>query len=89
VTKNRIVQRVVGYCGLGLFCLSPTLWTAWHNQAHHGNTGNAGRDPDAFGTLTSWHESAGDRAVEKAAPGTRSVWSAGFLFYTFSVHSLV
>jgi fatty acid desaturase len=89
VSKNPVVERLVGYCGLTLFCLSPTLWNAWHNQEHHGNTGRPGLDPDTFGTLESWHANAGDRAVEKAAPGTRTIWSAGFLFFTFSVHSLV
>jgi fatty acid desaturase len=89
VSKNPVVERLVGYCGLMLFFLSPTLWKAWHNQAHHGNTGNPKLDPDTFGTLESWRANAGDRAVEKAAPGTRTIWSAGFLFFTFSVHSLV
>jgi fatty acid desaturase len=89
VVKNRQVERLVGSCGLMLFCLSPTLWTAWHNQAHHGNTGNPDVDPDTFGTLRSWRESRGDRAVEKASPGSNSLWSAAFPFFTFSVHSLV
>ena len=89
VIKSPLVERVVGYCGLWLFCLSPTLWTAWHNQAHHGNTGKLDLDPDSFGTLKSWKENAGDRAVEKAAPGTHSLLSAAFPFFTFSVHSLV
>ena len=89
VTKSRAVERVVGYCGLALFCLSPTLWVAWHNQAHHGNTADPDHDPDTFGTLKSWHENAGDRAVERVAPGTGSIWSIAFPFFTFSVHSLV
>ena len=49
MVKNRLVEQLVGYCGLGIFCLSPTLWVAWHNQDHHGNTGNPEADPDTFG----------------------------------------
>ena len=89
VTKSRVVERLVGYFGLGIFCLSPVLWTAWHNQAHHGNAGNPNADPDGFGTLRSWKESSGDRAVEMASPGSGTAWSAAFLFVTFSVHSAV
>jgi fatty acid desaturase len=89
VVKNRAVERLVGYFGLGIFCLSPVLWTAWHNQAHHGNTGNPEADPDTLGTLRSWEQSAVDRAFVDAAPGSRRKRSAGFLFVTFSVHCLV
>ncbi len=89
LVKSRAVERLVGYCGLVIFCLSPTLWTAWHNQAHHGNTGNPDADPDTFGTLRSWEQSAVDRALEKAAPGSRKKRSAVFPFVTFSLHSVV
>lgn len=89
ITANRVVERLVGYCGLLIFCLSPTLWVAWHNQAHHGNTANPARDPDTMGTLASWHADASDRAVVRAAPGSGSLWSVAFPFFTFSVHSLV
>lgn len=88
VVKSRAVERLVGYCGLGIFCLSPTLWTAWHNQAHHGNTGNPDADPDTLGTLGSWQHSAVDRAFEKVAPGSGHKRSAAFFFVTFSVHCL-
>lgn len=89
VVKSRVLERLIGYCGLGIFCLSPTLWVAWHNQAHHGNTGNPDVDPDGFGTLRSWKVSAGDRAIEKVSPGSPYKRSALFLLVTFSVHSLV
>src|SRR5689334_14109643 len=56
VTKRRIVERVVGLCGFVPYCLSPTLWTAWHNQAHHGNTGKPVADPDGFATLRFWQK---------------------------------
>ena len=89
VVKSRLLERLIGYCGLGIFCLSPTLWVAWHNQAHHGNTGNPHVDPDGFGTLGTWQASAGDRAIEKVSPGSPHKRSLLFLLVTFSVHSLV
>jgi fatty acid desaturase len=89
VVKSRAVERLVGFCGLLIFCLSPTLWTAWHNQEHHGNTGNPDRDPDTFGTLCSWGDSVADRAFVTMAPGSGHKRSAMFPFVTFSVHSVV
>jgi fatty acid desaturase len=87
VVRQRGLERLVGYCGLLIFCLSPTLWNAWHNQQHHGNTGSPGADPDHFGTLHSWQASAVDRAVVSVAPGSRRKRSALFLFVTFTAHS--
>jgi fatty acid desaturase len=89
VVRNRLIERLVGYCGLGIYCLSPTLWVAWHNQAHHGNAGNPEADPDTFGTPQTWAKSAVEREMMKASPGSGRLRSAGFLFVTFSMHSLV
>jgi fatty acid desaturase len=89
VVKNRVVQRLVGYCGLGIFCLSPTLWVAWHNQDHHGNTGNPEADPDTFGMLSVWQDNAADRVLIRIAAAARRVHNAALLFVTFSFHSLV
>ena len=87
LVKSPVVEKLVGYCGFGIYCLSPTLWTAWHNQAHHGNTGKPVADPDGFGTLRFWEKSAVVRALEKIAPGSGSKRSAAFLFIWFSLHS--
>lgn len=89
VVRSRPLERLIGYCGLGIFCLSPTLWTAWHNQAHHGGAGDPDVDPDGFGTLRTWRTSAADRAVERLSPGSGLARSALFAFITFSAHSLV
>jgi len=89
VVRNRTVEKLVGYAGFGIYGLSPTLWVAWHNQAHHGNTGKPVADPDGFGTLRFWEKSRVVRALETFAPGSRRVQSALFLFMWFSVHSLL
>lgn len=89
VVRNPVVERVVGYCGLGIYCLSPTLWVAWHNQAHHGNTGNPDTDPDAYGMLDVWQGSVANRALIKGSPGSGRKRSAIYPFVTFSLHSMV
>ena len=89
VTRNRALEKLVGYSGFGIYCLSPTLWTAWHNQAHHGNTGKPVADPDGFGTLRFWQKSAVVRTLEKFAPGSGHKRSAAFLFMWFSLHSFL
>jgi fatty acid desaturase len=89
VVRSRLLERLIVYCGLGLFLLSPTLWTAWHNQEHHGNAGSPDVDPDGMGTLRSWRASAADRFMEGVSPGSGRKRSALFPFVTFSAHSLV
>jgi len=89
LTKNRTVEKLVGYCGFGLFGLSPTLWVAWHNQAHHGNTGKPVADPDGFGTLKFWRSNRVVRALERFAPGSGHKRSAAFLLFWFSLHSFL
>jgi fatty acid desaturase len=81
------MEKVVGYVGFLPYGLSPTLWSAWHNQAHHGHTGKPVADPDGFGTLGFWQKSAVVRALEGVAPGSRTGRSALFLFIWFSLHS--
>ena len=89
VVKSPAIERLVGYCGLGIYCLSPTLWIAWHNQEHHGNTGNPDVDPDTFGMLYNWQDHAVDRTLVRAVAGAGRAWSPALLFVTFSFHSLV
>jgi fatty acid desaturase len=89
LVRNRTIEKLVGYVGFGLYCLSPTLWTAWHNQAHHGNTGKPVADPDGYGRLGFWRKSAFVRQLEKIAPGSGYARSAAFLFTWFSLHSFL
>jgi fatty acid desaturase len=89
LTRNRTIEKLVGYCGFGIHCLSPTLWSAWHNQAHHGHTGKPVQDPDGFGTLGFWRKNLVVRALEKFAPGSGHKRSAAFLLIWFSLHSFL
>jgi fatty acid desaturase len=89
VVKRRWIEKVVGFAGFAPYCLSPTLWSVWHNQAHHGSTGKPVADPDGYGTLGFWKKSAVVRALETLAPGSGRAQSGLFLFVWFSVHSLL
>jgi len=89
LVKSPLIEKCVGYCGFGIYGLSPTLWSAWHNQAHHGNTGKPVVDPDGYGTLGFWQKSAVVRTLEKMAPGAGTRRSAAFLFVWFSIHSFL
>ncbi|HXQ21163.1 MAG TPA: acyl-CoA desaturase [Candidatus Acidoferrales bacterium] len=89
VVKSHAGEKLIGYAGFGLYGLSPTLWSVWHNQAHHGNTGKPVADPDGYGTLRFWEKSAVVRALEKIAPGSGYRRSAAFLFVWFSIHSFL
>ena len=89
LTSSRTLEKLVGYCGFGIYCLSPTLWSAWHNQAHHGNTSRPVADPDGFGTVSFWRKNAVVRTLEKFAPGSGYKRSAAFPFIWFSLHSFL
>ena len=90
VIKNRVVERLVGYCGLGIYCLSPTLWVAWHNQAHHGNTGNPVDDPDALRHVALLGEERGrPRARDRPHPARAASAAPSSCSSRFSLHSLV
>jgi fatty acid desaturase len=56
VVRHRGLRYLVGYVAFLPFCLPPRVWVAWHNKVHHGNTGRAGVDPDAFPTLEQYRE---------------------------------
>jgi fatty acid desaturase len=89
VVRSRALEKIVAGVGFAPYCLSPTLWSAWHNQAHHGHTGKAVVDPDGYGTLGFWRKSAVVRALETIAPGSGYARSGIFLFVWFSIHSLL
>lgn len=89
LVKSRTIEKLVGYAGFGLYCLSPTLWIAWHNQAHHGKTAQGVADPDGFVDLGFWKKNRIVRILEKFSPGSGHKRSALFLFIWFPVHSFL
>src|SRR5262245_10892490 len=56
VVRQRWLQDLLGYLGLGPLVMSPTLWRVWHNIIHHGKTNNPMLDTDHFGTLRRYKQ---------------------------------
>jgi fatty acid desaturase len=57
LSRRRSVRYLAGTLGFLPFCLSPTLWVAWHNRVHHRNTNVPGVDPDCLATEREYAES--------------------------------
>lgn len=88
LTHNRVLRRLFGFVGFAPFCVSPTLWVAWHNSVHHSNTNIQGRDPDAYPTLDEYRSSKVTRiAIDWAAPRSSSRWGWITLAFGFSIQS--
>jgi fatty acid desaturase len=87
VVRNKVLQRLVGWIGFLPFALSPTLWVAWHNNSHHGNT-NSAIDPDGYPTLAEYNSHAGARFAVDAFSLGGSRWRGGLsLILGFTVQS--
>jgi fatty acid desaturase len=89
VVRSRWLQRLVGFVAFLPFVVSPRLWVAWHNRAHHGNTGRAGHDPDAYPTLADYQSSGSVRFVtDHFALGRRRAMGLLSLVLGFTGQSL-
>src|SRR5262249_45226470 len=69
VLRGKSARQLVGWLCFLPFTLSPTLWNAWHNKVHHGNTGIDGIDPDSFPTRAHWEKSRTTRIADYFAVG--------------------
>jgi len=86
--RTRWLRSVVGWIGFLPFAVSPRFWVAWHNKVHHGHTGKAGVDPDAYPTLAEYRKNRFVRVVTDHLSLARWRWS-GFLslLIGFSIQS--
>jgi fatty acid desaturase len=88
VVRNRLARGVVGWVCFLPFTLSPRLWVAWHNRAHHGHTMIAGEDPDAYPTLDAYQRDRSSRLVaDHFTLGRGHVLGFLSVFVGFSAHS--
>jgi fatty acid desaturase len=87
MTRGRTRQQLVGFLGFLPFVVSPRLWTAWHNRAHHAHT-NLADDPDAYPSLERYRTERGTRfTVDAFSLGGRR-WRGGLsLILGFTVQS--
>jgi fatty acid desaturase len=89
VLRGRTAIQVVGWVCFSPFLLSPRLWIAWHNRAHHGNTMAKGVDPDAYPTLEAYRGSFVLRVVTSVfSLGRRNPFGIASLLFGFTVQSL-
>lgn len=87
VVRGRARQHLVGFLGFLPFAVSPTLWTAWHNRAHHAHT-NLPEDPDAYPSLERYQAEGGARfAVDAFSLGGRRWRGVLSLILGFTVQS--
>lgn len=89
VVRSRTLRTLVGWIGFSLFCVSPTLWVAWHNRVHHGNTNRPRVDPDAYPTRAEYDESPTLQWMTNVmAPGRQRPLGVISLLIGFTVQSL-
>ncbi len=69
VTRSQKLRYWLGFFSFLPFCISPRLWTAWHNRTHHAQTNRGPEDPDAYPRLREYEEKSGVRfSVVLGAP---------------------
>jgi fatty acid desaturase len=88
IVRSRRVQYAIGALGFLPFVVSPTLWIAWHNGAHHAHT-NLPDDPDCYPTLDQYRARKSTRfSVDAFSLGGRR-WRGGLsLALGFTVQSV-
>jgi fatty acid desaturase len=91
IVRNKYVQYAFGWLGFLPFVVSPRLWQAWHNGAHHARA-NLADDPDIYPTLDQYRAQPMARfAVDTFALGGerwRGVLSLVLGFTVQSTHQL-
>jgi fatty acid desaturase len=89
IVKTQWLQNLIGSIGFAPFLVSQTYWRFWHNTLHHGNTQLIYKDPDAFPTMSVYKRSKFMRVVFELAPGSKNPLSYFYLFYWFSLQSIM
>ncbi|MBX3161552.1 MAG: fatty acid desaturase [Deltaproteobacteria bacterium] len=88
VVRGRWAIRVIGYLGFLPFCLSPQLWTAWHNRVHHNHCGQPGIDPDMYPTIDEYRAQKRARVMaDYFSIGRRRVLGVLSLLFGFTGQS--
>jgi len=87
IVRGKALQRIVGWITFLPFFLSPQLWVAWHNRAHHANT-SLPDDPDGYPTIERYRAHRRTRfSVDAFSLGGRR-WRGGLsLVLGFTVQS--
>jgi fatty acid desaturase len=87
IVRSRRWQYAIGWLGFLPFTISPRLWNAWHNAAHHARA-NCDDDPDCYPTLERYHAQRGARfSVDAFSLGGRRWRGVLSLVLGFTVQS--
>ncbi|HEU4733897.1 MAG TPA: fatty acid desaturase [Kofleriaceae bacterium] len=87
IVRGRRLQYAIGALGFLPFVVSPRLWIAWHNGAHHART-NLPDDPDVYPTLDSYRARRSTRfSVDAFALGGRRWRGVLSIILGFTVQS--
>ncbi|HEY1556752.1 MAG TPA: fatty acid desaturase [Kofleriaceae bacterium] len=87
LVQNKRAQYAIGWLGFLPFVVSPRLWLAWHNAAHHART-NLHDDPDGYPTIEQYRARRSTRfSVDTFSLGGRRWRGALSLVLGFTVQS--
>ena len=88
VVRGRRARLLVGGLCFAPLVVSPHLWTAWHNRAHHANANRLDVDPDMYPSLARYRNHGAARfTIDHFALGGRR-WRGLFsLVLGFTVQS--
>lgn len=89
VIRGRMGIRIVGWLGFLPFVVSPQLWMAWHNRAHHNHCGQPYVDPDVFPTLAEYKARRAARIMsDYFGLGRERIAGASSLLFGFTGQSV-
>ena len=81
VFKSRWARSMLAWAGFAPLCITPELWRAWHNRAHHKGANQPEYDPDAMATLEQFQSSWTTRIRALMSPGSGH-WSSTLGYFT-------
>ena len=70
VFKSRIPRSLLAWAGFAPLLLTPGLWRAWHNLAHHHGANQPEYDPDILATVEQYRNSLPSRVRALLSPGS-------------------
>lgn len=85
VFKSPWARRLLAWVGFAPLLVTPGLWNAWHNRAHHRGANQTDYDPDTLASLDKYSRSWETRIRTKMSPGSGHWLSAIGFFCLFTL----
>lgn len=70
VFKSTWARSLLAWAGFGPILVTPGLWHAWHNRAHHRGANQPDYDPDTLSSLQQYRRSLATRIRTRMSPGS-------------------